>query len=113
MRIKHSLFFVLWLCGFVAMSAVFDDPMMSMLSLVSAVMRVIGNGFKLLIIIGGKVMKNMSNDIQKQLASGVEILLTVGNMGGINSARWLAMKHKCITPTKYFNMLHMSFSHLM
>ena len=46
-------------------------------------MRVIGNGFKLLNIIGGKVMRKVRNIIQNQLASGVEILLVVGNTGGI------------------------------
>ncbi len=92
------------------MSAVIDEPMMSLLSLTSAVMRVIGNGVKLLFIIGGKLMRNLRNIIHNQLAIGVEILLTVGNMGGINSARWLAMKYKCITPTKYNNMHHMPFS---
>lgn len=95
------------------MSAVYDDPMINMLSLTSAAMRVIGNGVKLLIIIGGKLMRNLRYTIQNKLALGVEILLTVGNMGGINSARWMAMKHKCIPPTKYYNMHHMPFSHLM
>ncbi len=77
----HCAFFVLWLSGFVALSAVYDDPVITVLSLASAVMRVIGNIYKLLIIMGGKQMSNLSNIIKNKLTSGVEMLLVVGNMG--------------------------------
>ena len=43
----HCVFFVLWLSGFVALPAVYDDPVITVLSLASAVMRVIGNIYKL------------------------------------------------------------------
>ena len=77
----HCVFFVLWLSGFVALPAVYDDPVITLLSLASAVMRVIGNIYKLFTIIGGRQMRNLSNIIKKKLTAGVEMLLVVGNMG--------------------------------
>ena len=77
----HCVFFVLWLSGFVALPAVYDDPVITVLSLASAVMRVIGNIYKLFTIIGGRQMRNLSNIIKKKLTAGVEMLLVVGNMG--------------------------------
>ena len=61
----HCVFFVLWLSGFVALPAVYDDPVITVLSLASAVMRVIGNIYKLFTIIGGRQMRNLSNIIKK------------------------------------------------
>lgn len=52
---------------------------MSLLSLLSAVMRLIGNSFKFLNIIGGKYMRNLKNIIETKLALGIEILLVAGN----------------------------------
>ena len=55
---------------------------MSLLSLLSAVMRLIGNSFKFLNIIGGKYMRNLKNIIETKLALGIEILLVAGNTRG-------------------------------
>jgi hypothetical protein len=57
---------------------------MMMLALVSAVLRVIGNGINLLKIIGGILMRNLRNIIKTKLANGVETLLVVGNLGEIS-----------------------------
>lgn len=92
-------FFDLWLASFIALSAVCDDPMIGMLSLVSAVLRVIGNGCKFFIIIGGKLMK-IRNTIVNKLAKGVDILLVVGNMWGLifylllSNEVWVYLPHQ-------------------
>lgn len=77
---SKTAFFDLWLASFVALSAVYDDPMMEILSLVSAVLRVIGNGYLLYRIIGGRLMK-IRNNIVEKLTKSAETLLIVGNMG--------------------------------
>ena len=75
-------FFDLWLTSFVVLSAVYDDPMMEILALVSAVLRVIGNGYLLYRVVGGRLMK-IRNIIVKKLTKSAETLLIVGNMGEI------------------------------
>lgn len=70
------------------MFAEYDDPVLKVLAMVSAVLRVIGNGVKLLKDIGGKLMKKRNMFIVK-LAYVVETLLVVGNLGDTLSRYWL------------------------
>ena len=70
------------------MLAEYDDPVLKVLAMVSAVLRVIGNGVKLLKDIGGKLMKKRNMFIVK-LAYVVETLLVVGNLGDTLSRYWL------------------------
>jgi hypothetical protein len=68
--------------------AEYDNPVVYVLGLMSAVLRVITNLFKLLKFIGGNVMyriNNISNTIVKKLTNVVETLLVVGNLGVIMS----------------------------
>lgn len=71
--------------AFVALYADYGDPVLNVLAIVSAILRVIGNGFKLLKNIGGMLMKK-SNIICRMLNKGVETLLAVGNLGALNLA---------------------------
>ena len=43
--------------AFVTLYADYGDPVLKVLAIVSAILRVIGNGFKVLKIIGGMLMK--------------------------------------------------------
>lgn len=70
--------------AFVTLCADYGDPVLMILAIVSAVLRVIGNGFKLLKNIGGMLMKK-SNTISRMLNKGVETLLAVGNLGALKS----------------------------
>lgn len=70
------------------MLAEYDDPVLKVLAMVSAVLRVIGNGVKLLKDIGGKLMKKR-NIFNMKLAYVVETLLVVGNLGDTLSRYWL------------------------
>ena len=79
----HCVFFVLWLSGFVALPAVYDDPVITVLSLASAVMRVIGNIYKLFTIIGRKANGKSKQYNQKKLTAGVEMLPGSGDGGAI------------------------------
>ena len=47
----------------------------TVLSFVSAIIRLIGNIFKLLIVMGGKRMRNLSIISKNKLTSGLEIFL--------------------------------------
>lgn len=70
------------------MLAEYDNPVIYVLGLISAVLRVITNLFKLLKFIGGKAMdriNNISNTIVEKLTNVVETLLVVGNLGVIMS----------------------------
>ena len=108
----HCVFFVLWLSGFVALPAVYDDPVITVLSLASAVMRVIGNIYKLFTIIGGRQMRNLSNIIKKKLTAGVEMLLVVGSMGEAIVYPLPSNEVLVYSPAKYSSTLYNYPSHI-
>ena len=108
----HCVFFVLWLSGFVALPAVYDDPVITVFSLASAVMRVIGNIYKLFTIIGGRQMRNLSNIIKKKLTAGVEMLLVVGNMGEAIVYPLPSNEVLVYSPAKYSSTLYNYPSHI-
>ena len=69
------------------MLADYDDPIVEVLALLSAMLRVAGNIVKLFKIIGGRIMnilKIIKDTIVKKLANVVETPLVVGNLGEIS-----------------------------
>lgn len=70
--------------AFVTLCADYGNPVLKVLVITSAVLRAIGNGFRLLNNIGGMLMKK-SNTVCRMLNKGVEILLAVGNLGALKS----------------------------
>lgn len=71
------------------MFAEYGAPIFSVLAMVSAVLRLIGNTFILIKNIGDKIMKKNNNFINTKLAYVVETLLVVGNLGDTLSRYWL------------------------
>ena len=71
------------------MFAEYGAPVFSVLAMVSAVLRLIGNTFILIKNIGDTIMKKNNNFINTKLAYVVETLLVVGNLGDTLSRYWL------------------------